>query len=99
MPSIRSIGGRLPFVFLLLFLVACGGADPSGEANDAAPAPDAPHVDPFSTYGAAHSWIAYTWLFDVLLYGFHAAAGMAGVMVFVSILWAVFAYTLFDLGR
>ena len=37
-----------------------------------------PHVDPFSTYGGSHPWVAYTWLFDLLLYGFYAAGGLAG---------------------
>jgi hypothetical protein len=42
----------------------------------------APATDPFSAYGEGRAWVAYSWLFEVLLYGLHAALGLAGLMIF-----------------
>lgn len=38
-----------------------------------------PTTDPFSSFGAGRSWVAYHWLFDVAVHAAHAAAGLAGV--------------------
>ena len=41
-----------------------------------------PHTDPFSMYGADRPWVAYSWLFGVLLYGMHALLGLMGVALY-----------------
>ena len=37
--------------------------------------------DPFSTYGAEKSWVAYSWLFEVLVYGLFSWLGFTGIFV------------------
>jgi hypothetical protein len=41
-----------------------------------------PTTDPFSQYGQGRPWVAYSWLFEVLLYGLYAWLGLAGVVVY-----------------
>ena len=41
-----------------------------------------PHTDPFSMYGADRPWVAYSWLFGVLLYGMHGLLGLMGVALY-----------------
>src|SRR5262249_2219112 len=41
-----------------------------------------PTTDPFSAYGQGKAWVAYSWLYEVLLYGLYSAIGLAGVVVY-----------------
>ena len=43
-----------------------------------------PRTDPFSSYGleTAKPWIAYSWLFEVIVALFHQAFGNAGIVLF-----------------
>lgn len=41
-----------------------------------------PLQDPFSTYGSGKTWIAYSWLFETLVYGLHRAFGLVGIVWF-----------------
>jgi hypothetical protein len=41
-----------------------------------------PTNDPFSVPGHDKPWIAYSWLFEVVLYGLYQAFGLCGVIVF-----------------
>jgi hypothetical protein len=41
-----------------------------------------PGTDPFSAYGQGKAWVAYSWLYEVLLYGLYSAFGLAGVVVY-----------------
>src|SRR5262245_32071893 len=41
----------------------------------------APTVDPFSTVGDDRPWIAYSWLFGVLLETIHRNFGMTGILL------------------
>jgi hypothetical protein len=43
-----------------------------------------PQTDPFSSYGleTARPWIAYSWLFEVIVAFFHQALGDAGIVLF-----------------
>src|SRR4051794_30060819 len=43
-------------------------------------------TDPFSTYGADRPWIAYSWLFEVLIFGLYQWLGLAGVVVYRVVL-------------
>src|SRR5262245_33162693 len=38
--------------------------------------------DPFSLPGQQKSWVAYSWLYELLLYGLVKAFGLAGVIVY-----------------
>ncbi len=41
-----------------------------------------PATDPFSAYGMGNHWIAYSWLFEVLVYGLFTKFGLMGILVF-----------------
>ena len=45
-----------------------------------------PTTDPFSTYGLGKPWIAYSWLFEVLVYGLFRCFGLPGLVVYVAAL-------------
>src|SRR4051812_37733336 len=38
--------------------------------------------DPFSSPGQLKPWVAYSWLYEVLLYGLVKAFGLAGIIVY-----------------
>lgn len=38
-----------------------------------------PTNDPFSEYGQDRPWVAYTWLFDLVVFKFHAKFGLLGI--------------------
>jgi hypothetical protein len=42
----------------------------------------APTTDPFSQGGSEKTWMAYSWLFDVVLYLLHQAFGLWGVVLY-----------------
>jgi hypothetical protein len=55
-----------------------------------------PHTDPFSVYGADKPWIAYSWLFESIVYGLYVLLGLPGIVLYnvistVAIACAVFA--------
>lgn len=41
-----------------------------------------PTTDPFSSFGSDTPWVAYSWLFDLLVYGLHAALGLQGIVLY-----------------
>src|SRR5262245_4081268 len=41
-----------------------------------------PDHDPFSTLAPTAPWVAYSWLFEVLIYQLHRAFGLAGPMIY-----------------
>ena len=43
-----------------------------------------PTTDPFSTYGVGRRWIAYSWLFEVLVYGLFQGFGLWGIVAYVA---------------
>jgi hypothetical protein len=45
-----------------------------------------PTHDPFSSHGQSQPWIAYSWLFAVLVYGCHAALGLRGIVLVTVVL-------------
>lgn len=49
-----------------------------------------PTTDPFSIYGEGHPWIAYSWLFEVGLYGLVRAFGEGAVLVYTLLgVWVI----------
>ena len=45
-----------------------------------------PCTDPFSTYGQGRTWVAYSWLFEVLVHGLHEWLGLAGIVVYRALM-------------
>lgn len=41
-----------------------------------------PATDPFSAYGHEKPWVAYSWLFEVLVYRLYQTFGLAGILVY-----------------
>lgn len=41
-----------------------------------------PMTDPFSAYGMGRSWVAYSWLFEILVYALFTKFGLMGILVF-----------------
>jgi hypothetical protein len=41
-----------------------------------------PATDPFSAYGEGKRWIAYSWLFEILVYILYVKLGLMGIVVF-----------------
>jgi hypothetical protein len=41
-----------------------------------------PATDPFSVYGMGKPWVAYSWLFEILVYALFAKFGLMGILVF-----------------
>ena len=41
-----------------------------------------PNTDPFSRYGTDKPWIAYSWLYEVLVYRLHEWFGLAGIVAY-----------------
>jgi hypothetical protein len=58
-----------------------------------------PWTDPFSIYGAGKSWIAYSWLFEILVYGFYQSFGLIGILLFTITLSLIIAVALHALVR
>lgn len=48
-----------------------------------------PRTDPFVVSGSGMPWVADTWLSDLLLYGLHRAAGLAGLAFYRLVLCVV----------
>ncbi len=58
-----------------------------------------PTMDPFSTYGVGRLWIAYSWLFEVLVYGLFRGLGLLGIVAYVAGLSLLITWTLHALLR
>jgi hypothetical protein len=43
-----------------------------------------PHTDPFSMFGAGKPWVAYSWLFELLIYQLFRWLGLAGLVVYTT---------------
>jgi hypothetical protein len=41
-----------------------------------------PQTDPFSRYGADKPWVAYSWLYEVLVFHLHQRFGLAGIVAY-----------------
>ncbi len=49
-----------------------------------------PMTDPFSSFGQEKPWIAYSWLFELIIYGLYQRMGLAGIVLFrVALVFAV----------
>jgi hypothetical protein len=41
-----------------------------------------PETDPFTPYGESRPWVAYSWLFELMLYGLYRWLGLGGLLVY-----------------
>ncbi len=44
-----------------------------------------PSTDPFSQYGQGKDWVAYSWLFELLVYGLVKLFGSFGLVIYVAV--------------
>lgn len=58
-----------------------------------------PRVDLFSSYGMGKPWIAYSWLFEVLISKLVQWFGLSGIIIYMAAMRAAIAVTMFDLLR
>ncbi|MGE5820368.1 MAG: hypothetical protein ACM37Z_20245, partial [Deltaproteobacteria bacterium] len=58
-----------------------------------------PITDPFSSFGYQKPWIAYSWLFELILYGVHSVFGLKGIVLFTVILALLITLALHQLVR
>jgi len=58
-----------------------------------------PYADSFSSYGMGRPWAAYSWLFEVLVYGLHKYFGLMGLLVFVCAMTLLITAALHNLIR
>src|ERR1039457_1075796 len=43
-----------------------------------------PHTDPFSMFGAGKPWVAYSWLFELLIFQLFRWLGLVGLVVYTT---------------
>jgi hypothetical protein len=53
-----------------------------------------PVTDPFSAYGMGKPWVAYSWLFEVLVYSLFTKLGLIGILVFTVSMSLIIALVL-----
>jgi hypothetical protein len=58
-----------------------------------------PTTDPFSSFGYQKPWVAYSWLFELILYGVHSVFGLQGIVFFTVGLALLIALALHRLVR
>ena len=51
-------------------------------------------TDPFSSYGMGKPWIAYSWLFEILIYSLYQAFGLLGLMLYAVVFSVMIAAAL-----
>jgi hypothetical protein len=58
-----------------------------------------PMEDPFSSYGMGKTWIAYSWLFELIVYVLYTRLGLVGIVLFTMVMSLLVALTLHMLVR
>ena len=58
-----------------------------------------PRVDEFSSYAIGKPWVAYSWLFEVVVYTLCQAFGLVGIVVYTTSFSLLIAYALHSLVR
>ena len=58
-----------------------------------------PQTDPFSAYGQDKPWVAYSWLFEILLYVLHTALGLGGFLLLTLLMALSIALALMSVIR
>lgn len=115
MPTSLSDHQRRIFLLFLLAILAAGNVAQRGLDQDTwwhlrvgqfiVAEGRVPHADPFSQLGKSEHvpWIAYSWLYELLLYGSFQGAGVGGVLlvryVLVMLSWGGMAWFLMRHAR
>lgn len=110
-PSIRSIQWAQALVLAALFCFPVLMCLRAGCVND----PDVwwhlrtgewiaqhhavPQTDPFTSFGAGKRWEAYSWLFELLIFGAYQWLGLAGIVAFTTAMAAAIAAALHGMLR
>lgn len=58
-----------------------------------------PITDPFSAFGTGKPWVAYSWLFETLIYSLYELFGLCGFLIYTIGLWLTIALTMHALVR
>jgi len=58
-----------------------------------------PTTDPFTSYGLGKTWIAYSWLYEVVVYVLYQAYGLFGVVLYTTLLAFAVTFALHRLLR
>ncbi|MBA3442742.1 MAG: hypothetical protein H0T92_23065 [Pyrinomonadaceae bacterium] len=58
-----------------------------------------PTIDSFSAYGMGKPWVAYSWLFEALIYSLYKLFGLVGLSIYTVGLWLAIAFALHTLIR
>jgi hypothetical protein len=58
-----------------------------------------PMVDSFSVYGMGKPWVAYSWLFEVIVYAIYSILGLIGIVIFTVVMSLLIALTVHALVR
>jgi hypothetical protein len=58
-----------------------------------------PTTDPFSSYGQGEPWVAYSWLFGLLLYGLHQGLGLWGIYFYRLLMSLAITLAVYRLAR
>lgn len=58
-----------------------------------------PNTDPFSIHGEGMIWLAYSWLFEVIVYFVHSGFGLSGIVLFKVLFGLLIALALHALVR
>jgi hypothetical protein len=45
-----------------------------------------PFTDPFTSYGMGKTWIAYSWLYEIIVYALYRGFGLFGIVLYTTIL-------------
>jgi hypothetical protein len=45
-----------------------------------------PFTDPFTSYGLGKTWIAYSWLYEIIVYGLYRLSGVFGIVLYTTAL-------------
>jgi hypothetical protein len=58
-----------------------------------------PMVDSFSIYGMGKPWVAYSWLFEIILYVIYSMSGLVGIVIFTAVMSLLIALVVHRLIR
>jgi len=58
-----------------------------------------PRVEMFSTFGAGTPWVAYSWLFELIVFGLFQKLGLVGIVVYSSTMAVLIGATVHNLVR
>lgn len=58
-----------------------------------------PFTDPFTSFRVGQRWYAYSWLFELVVYGLYCLAGVAGIVLYTIVMSTLIATTMLGLIR